>query len=145
PGYSLVNGIASPTGSGDASTRPQVINPEAPLAERFSPPFEPANQAKVPWAIDSNEPQFGNLGRNTLYGQGTNNWDLSIYKNLKIREKVTSELRLETYNTFNHTQFAGINTNLQFDSTGKMINQQFDQPTSARPPRRVQIALRIRF
>jgi hypothetical protein len=145
PGYSLVNGIASPTGSGDESARPQVIDPLAPLQQRFGPPPEPANQANVPWAIASNTPQLGNLGKNTLYGPGTNNWDLSVYKNIRLAERVTSSLRLETYNTFNHTQFAGLNTTLQFDSTGKMINTAFATPNSARPPRRMQIALRITF
>jgi hypothetical protein len=145
PGYSLVNGIASPTGSGDETARPQVIDPLAPLQQRFGPAPEPANQANVPWAIASNTPQLGNLGKNTLYGPGTNNWDLSVYKNIKLAERVTSSLRLETYNTFNHTQFAGLNTTLQFDSTGKMINTAFATPNSARPPRRMQIALRITF
>jgi hypothetical protein len=145
PGYSLVNGIASPTGSGDESARPQVIDPLAPLAQRFAPPPEPANQANVPWAIASTTPQLGNLGKNTLYGPGTNNWDLSVYKNFKFGERVTSSLRLETYNTFNHTQFGGLNTTLQFDPTGKMINTAFDTPNSARPPRRMQLALRIIF
>jgi hypothetical protein len=145
PSYSLVNGIASPTGSGDESARPQVIDPLAPLQQRFGPPPEPANQANVPWAIASNTPQLGNLGKNTLYGPGTNNWDLSVYKNIRFSGRVTSALRLETYNTFNHTQFGGLNTSLQFDSTGKMINTAFATPNSARPPRRVQIALRITF
>jgi len=145
PSYSLVNGIASPTGSGDESARPQVIDPLAPLQQRFGPAPEPANQANVPWAIASNTPQLGNLGKNTLYGPGTNNWDLSVYKNFRFGERVASSLRLETYNTFNHTQFGGLNTSLQFDSTGKMINTAFATPNSARPPRRMQLALRITF
>ncbi len=145
PGYNLVNGINSPTGSGDETARPQVIDPTAPLPQRFGPAPSPANQAKVPWAIDSTVPQIGNLGKNTLYLPGTNNWDLSIYKNIKIGERLSSQLRLESYNTFNHTQWAGLNTNLQYDSTGKMINTAFDTPNSARPPRRLQVALRITF
>jgi hypothetical protein len=88
---------------------------------------------------------LGNLGRNTLYGPGTNNWDLSMYRQFRITERVLSQLRLESYNTFNHTQFGGLNTTLQFDSTGKMINTAFDTPNSARPPRRIQIALRVWF
>ena len=146
PGYSLVNGIASPTGSGDESARPEVINPNAPLPQRFAPPFEPAKQANVPWAIASNDPQFGNLGRNTLYGPGTNNWDLSLYRELLFHEnRIRAQLRLETYNTFNHTQFSGLNTTLQFDSKGNMINTAFDTPNAARPPRRVQVAVRVSF
>ncbi len=145
PGYSLVNGIASPTGSGDESARPQVVAPDAPLPQRFAPAPEPAKQASVPWAINSNDPQLGNLGRNTMYLPGTNNWDLSAYKNVKITERVLGQFRLESYNTFNHTQFSGLNTTLQFDSTGKMINTAFDTPNGARPPRRMQAAVRITF
>lgn len=145
PGYSLVNGIASPTGSGDESARPQVIDPNAALPLRFGPPPEPANQANVPWAVSSTVPQIGNLGKNTMILPGVNNWDISIYKNMKFTERLSSQLRLETYNTFNHTQFSGLNTTLQFDSTGKMINTAFDTPNGARPPRRMQVALRITF
>lgn len=145
PGYSLVNGVANPTGSGDGTTRPQVIDPNAPLPLRFGPPPEPAKQANVPWAVNTNDPQFGNLGKNTMYLPGTNNWDLSMYKNLRFAERITGQLRLETYNTFNHTQYSGLNTTLQFDSTGKMINTAFDTPNAARPPRRMQIAVRITF
>jgi len=156
PGYSLVNGIASPTGSPDDGARAEVVNPDAPLGPvingntittttRFGPAPEPANQAKVPWAIPSNTPQLGNLGKNTMYGPGTNNWDLSLYRNVKFSERVTSQLRLETYNTFNHSQWSGYNTSLQFNSAGAMVNTPFDTPNGARPPRRMQVALRLWF
>lgn len=145
PGYSLVNGIASPTGSPSDSARPQVVAPDAPLPQRFAPPPEPAGQSNVPWSVSSTAPQLGDLGRNTLYGPGVNDWDLSVYKQIRITERVMSQLRVESYNTFNHTQFGGLNTTLQFDSAGKMINTAFDTPNSARPPRRVQLALRIWF
>jgi hypothetical protein len=156
PGYSLVNGIASPTGSPDDTARPQVINPDAPLGPvingstittttRFGPPLEPAGQANVPWAIATNAPQLGNLGKNTMYGPGVNNWDLSLYRNIKISEHATTQLRLETYNTFNHTQWSSYNTSLQFNSAGTMVNTAFDTPNAARPARRVQIAVRLWF
>ncbi len=146
PAYSLVNGINTPTGTPSDGARPQVINPTAPLTQRFGPAPEPANQANVPWAIATNTPQFGNLGRNTLYGPGTNNWDLSIYRNIAIyRERVTGQLRLETYNTFNHTQWETYNTALQFNSAGQMINTAFVTPNADRPPRRVQVAVRVWF
>jgi hypothetical protein len=157
PTYSLVSGIASPTGSPDDTARPQVVDPNAPLGPyvdsngvthlttRFGPPPEPANQANVPWAINTNTPQLGNLGRNTLYGPGVNNWDLSIYRKLKFTERLGGELRLESYNTFNHTQFSGYNAALQFDTKGNQVNAAFDTPNGARPARRVQIAVRLNF
>ncbi len=41
---------------------------------------------------------------------GINNWDLSLFKNFRIRERATAQFRLETYNSLNHVQFGGPNT-----------------------------------
>jgi len=43
---------------------------------------------------------------------GTNNTDLSIYKNFRLNGDVRKylQLRLEAFNAFNHTQFSGYNT-----------------------------------
>jgi hypothetical protein len=156
PGYSLVTGITSPTGTPSDSARLQVINPTAPLSNcqvptlpcRFGPPPEPAGQASLtnaPWLVTSTDPQFGNLGKNTLTGPGTNNWDISLYRTIAIRERVKWMMRFETYNTFNHTQFSAINTTAQFNTAAQQINAAFLTPTSARPARIVQVAMRLSF
>ena len=54
-------------------------------------------------------------------------------------------LRLETYNTLNHTQFSGINSTAQFNTLGAQVNTAFLLPTSARPARYVQLGARITF
>ena len=65
---------------------------------------------------------------------------------MRFREgRVSGQLRLETYNTFNHSQFSGVDTTLRFDSAGGYANPLFNLPTSARPARRIQIAARITF
>jgi len=54
-------------------------------------------------------PAAGTLGtasRNPLYGPGVNYGDLAIEKNVHIDESRYLQLRLETFNTFNHTNFA---------------------------------------
>jgi hypothetical protein len=148
PGYSLITGINSPTGTPSDTARMQVINPSAPLAQRFGPPPEPAGQASLtnaPWSVASPEPQFGNLGKNTMTGPGTNNWDISLYRTIPIRERVKGMLRLETYNTFNHTQFSNINSTAQFNNLGQQVNTGFLAPTGARPARLIQIAARVSF
>lgn len=53
-------------------------------------------------------PASGTLGtasRNPLYGPGINYGDLAIEKRIHIDEARFIELRFETYNTFNHTNF----------------------------------------
>jgi hypothetical protein len=53
--------------------------------------------------------------------------------------------RFETYNTLNHTQFNAINTTAQFNTVGTQVNAAFLTPTAARPPRIVQLAMRVTF
>jgi hypothetical protein len=89
---------------------------------------------------------LGTGGKWLLRGPGTNNWDLSLVKNFPIREPLKLQFRAETYNTFNHTQYSGINTTAPFDAQGKPITTStFGQVTSTRTPRQMQLALRFTF
>lgn len=45
-----------------------------------------------------------------IRADGINNFDLSVFKNFRIREKLRAQFRLETFNTLNHVQFGGPNT-----------------------------------
>ena len=54
-------------------------------------------------------------GRNSLRGPGYADFDLSAFKNLKL-EKAELQLRLETFNTFNHPNL-GINGQTQYFSS----------------------------
>jgi hypothetical protein len=48
---------------------------------------------------------FGNAGRNTLVGPGTNNWDASLRKTFAITEAQNLEFRAEFFNFLNHPSF----------------------------------------
>jgi hypothetical protein len=58
---------------------------------------------------------FGTMGRNVLAGPGRNNWDLALFKEVQFPwfkgEHSSLQVRLETFNTFNHTQYQGVNMN----------------------------------
>ncbi len=49
---------------------------------------------------------FGSFGRNGIVGPGFNNFDFSLIKNMKIRERLTVQFRSEFFNLFNHPNFA---------------------------------------
>jgi hypothetical protein len=62
----------------------------------------------------NNQPgMFGYMGRNMLTGPGRNNFDMALVKNFSLPwfsgEHSTISFRLETFNTFNHTQWSGFN------------------------------------
>jgi len=97
---------------------------------------------------DGQPGMFGYLGRNTLIGPGRNNWDLSLFKNITIHERLQMQFRLETFNTWNHTQWRDINTGCSDtlgagDVCGTTGN--FGQVNSAWQPRIIQLGLKLTF
>ena len=93
--------------------------------------------------------QFGNLGRNALVGPGINQWDISVYKNTRITERVQAQIRVETFNTFNHTQWAGINTGISAANPGTAVSTgtigTSGQITTTRDPRNIQLGVKVLF
>lgn len=57
-------------------------------------------------ATTGNSMHFGNEGRNSLRGPSFRQFDFSIYKDTKLTERVTMQLRFEAYNLLNHPNFA---------------------------------------
>ncbi len=80
----------------------------------------------------------GTFPRNALRGPGFVNTDVSLSKHFGFREgKLDTELRLEAFNVFNHTNFASPNTNIDSST--------FGQVSTTQGPRVAEIALHIRF
>jgi hypothetical protein len=52
---------------------------------------------------------FGTMGRNIFRDTGFHNVDLSVSKNFRIRERIKAQFRVETFNIFNHPNFANPN------------------------------------
>ena len=94
-------------------------------------------------------PQIGTIGnsaKDLFRGPGINNWDMSLFKTFTLSgERLRLQVRAETYNTFNHTQFSSLDTSAQFDATGRQLNARFGEFTAARQPRRMQLALRLNW
>ena len=80
---------------------------------------------------------FGNSGRNTLEGPGTQTVDLSLVKNTVLRESANLQFRVEAFNILNHTNF-GLPDNFIGSPT-------FGQILSAGSPRRLQLGLKLLF
>jgi hypothetical protein len=60
------------------------------------------NSVLIPPALGT----FGNAGRNIFRSSPFKNWDLSITKDWKIRERVGTQFRAEIFNILNHPNFA---------------------------------------
>jgi hypothetical protein len=104
---------------------------------------------------------FGYMGINQLNGPGRNNWDLALLKNFQAPwfgkdGHSTVQFRWETYNTFNHPEFQGINAGCDNTTAfgqpcgyavvgGKKINVGRGDVTSAWPARIMQFGMKLIF
>ncbi len=49
---------------------------------------------------------FPTVGRNSFGSPGINIWNMGLFKNTKLTERATLQLRVDTFNTFNHRNFS---------------------------------------
>jgi hypothetical protein len=63
------------------------------------------NSVLIPNAIGA----FGTMGRNVFRDTGFHNVDLSVSKNFKFGERLKAQVRVETFNIFNHPNYANPN------------------------------------
>lgn len=119
--------------------------------------FDPSviGQVTVPQLAANGEPgMFGNLGRNVLTGPGRNNWDLALLKNISapwFGEKSSIQFRAESFNTFNHPQWNGVNIGCGSQTpagqpcSGNQNNLGNGEVNSAWPARILQLGLKFIF
>ncbi|WP_213806625.1 carboxypeptidase-like regulatory domain-containing protein [Granulicella sp. dw_53] len=89
---------------------------------------------------------FGNSGRNILYGPGTKQFDVSIFKTVHLNESATHYLqfRAEAFNVFNIPQFNNPNAQIGGVNAGKISSA--GQPVLfQRTSREIQLAAKLYF
>jgi carboxypeptidase family protein len=127
-GGNIVGGGNRPNLTGTISY-PHTVLPGNQVIQYFDPTAFTAPAAGT----------WGTLGHNALRGPGRDNWNLSLFKTFTFSETRGSrfELRLETFNTWNHTQFNNVDNNLG--------DNRFGQFTSAYDARILQLAGKFYF
>ena len=122
---------------GGTTNRPNVVGkisyPKTQLAwfdkSAFAAPL-------APWAGGTNQ-GFGNARKDAIVLPGLFNFNLSAFKTFAITERLNLQRRVESFNTFNHTQFQNINANTN--------DANFGQVTSAYDPRVLQLGAKLAF
>jgi hypothetical protein len=95
--------------------------------------------------------QFGSLGRGSIRGPRIKNFDLSVVKNWRIRERYNLQFRAEMFNAFNHANFKDIDAELRLNNIagdenfGKPLNPNFGRITATQGPREIQFGLKFSF
>jgi hypothetical protein len=92
----------------------------------------------APWNGGGNE-GFGDAGKDAVRLPGLFNFNWSLFKTINFRENALPnlEIRFESFNVFNHTQFNGVDAN--------SADQDFGQATSAYDARTIQLGAKLHF
>ena len=53
---------------------------------------------------------WGNSKRSSVKGPGRDNWNISLFKDFHFSERTGIQLKVETFNTWNHSQITGVNS-----------------------------------
>jgi len=127
-----LTGGQSSNGLPNATNRPDQVGP-------VSYPHTVAEWFSTSSFVDPAVGTFGDAGHNSLRGPGRDNWNLSLFKSFVLSETRGSrlELRVESFNTWNHTEFNQVSNGLGSNN--------FGQVTSAFDPRVFQLGGKIYF
>ena len=111
--------------------------------QRFLDPRSPSRRPRR--AAYALPPLFtlGNVGKNTLIGPGTQNWDFSLFKNTAITERLNTQLHAEFFNILNHPNF-GVPGRTINQPTFGVINTVIVSP-NAGAARLIQFGLKLIF
>jgi len=93
----------------------------------------------APWNGGANN-GFGNARKDAVVGPGLLNFNMSLFKNIDLTSHENGprvQLRFESFNTFNHTEFLGVNTSSADPNFGKV--------TSTYDPRVLQLGAKFSF
>jgi hypothetical protein len=107
----------------------QFFNPRQSANHQYfsTPPFSPVDVLGT----------LGTANVRFFEGPGLNNFDISLRKSTRVKERAEVLLRLEFFNVFNHAQF--------MNPVGDGASPSFGTVGSARAPRIGQASLRISF
>ena len=158
PGFAGSSSNQTPqlyTGTPDFGPRIELIG--NPYAGTTDSPYNRLNAAAFAPA------SVGSIGlessRNFLNNPGVNDWDMSLQRNVRLTERAHLQFRMDAFNVFNHTQFTGINSFVNFSgltnptptnlainpTTGAVNNGGFGAVNGVRQARILQTVVRLVF
>ncbi len=113
--FSPTLGNGASLNSNCCSLRPDVVGKSGVSSQNKNHWFNPAAYA-IPAQY-----QFGNAGRNSLWGPGLFRADISLQKTFRLGERFSFELQGEAFNAFNHTNLGTPNGQVDSSTAGMIF------------------------
>lgn len=130
---------------GGYSNRPDVVGKIHYVKKQKQWFDQSAFRAPTPAWAGSLSQGFGNASKDIAVGPGRVNFNTSLYKAFAITERAHFELRFESFNTFNHTEFNNIGNSFQGFNADGSAKGSFGQVTSTFDPRTLELGGKFVF
>jgi hypothetical protein len=134
-----VNIVRNAQDLGFEGLRPDVLrDPNLPQGDRTLAKYFDSSAFSKSRFAGSHGHDLGDAGRNLVRGPGLVNLDFSVFRDIRIRERSTLQLRCEFFNVANTPHFANPNGNMMagnFGSSTQTIGN----------PRIIQFGAKIKF
>ena len=135
------NSFSDPGGVGvfTSATAPNFPRPDQVGDPNSRAPHTIAQWYNISAFADVPSDQFrpGNSQRASVIGPGSQRWDLSLLKNIKVHEEQALQFRAEAFNVWNHTNYNNVDTTQDDGTTGQVLG--------AGEKRILQLALKYNF
>ncbi len=88
-----------------------------------------AKQTQYSWfnpaayAVPSSVYVYGNSAPYSVQSPGNFNWDAALYKFTSINERIKVQIRMEAFNSINHANLSGLQTNISNAQAGVSTNR----------------------
>jgi hypothetical protein len=100
-------------------------------------PYPAADLAPNCPAATASTAMFGDLGRNSVYGPGSIQWDMAVSRRFTLKERWRLEFRGDFFNILNHANWS--------NPSSTITSSTFGEVTSFGSPRIIQFALKLYF
>ena len=81
---------------------------------------------------------MGTAPRNLLRNAGSQQWDIALFKNIRLPGTHTVQLRMEVFNFLNHPNLSGPEDDITDPNFGRIVTKTGDR-------RDIQLAIRYQF
>jgi hypothetical protein len=96
------------------------------------------NTAAYSIALPAGTFSYGNVGRNTLRADGTQNLDVGLFRNFALTERLGLQFRAEAFNVLNHANFGLPGGNISSSNFGQVSQ-------TSTSSRQIQLGLKVIF
>jgi len=141
-GQGVIDGNSFASGRPDLISNPNQATAASGPIHNINQWFNPLAFTLVPcgtippaYACPPADARPGNSPNGVVRGPGLQRWDISLFKNTKINERVNTQFRAEAFNVSNHTNPDGFNNVYGYGSA----------VYSVRDPRIMQLAMKLYF